>query len=161
MWNYVCLFLCTITDFSVAAKARAWNLACVFDYYPDRSSPLWWTLAHGESRGRRHMYGPKVAQRVLVARHLRRGSVGIGNWRRRVRPYGGICVLEACRRTCWYVWRQELLSKINCQKYVLLWITVKELLTSVNIWQSYVQENSGIFLNHSSQRLVLCTIFSV
>jgi len=37
-------------------KLGAWNFACVLAYYPDRSSPLWWTLARGESRGRRHYF---------------------------------------------------------------------------------------------------------
>jgi len=39
-----------------------------------------------------------VTQRVLMGGHLQRRSVGIGNWGRRrcLRPYGGICVLQAC-----------------------------------------------------------------
>jgi len=41
------LFVCTVTDFSAAEKARCvkfsvvkFNFACVLAYYPDRSSPL-------------------------------------------------------------------------------------------------------------------------
>ena len=34
-----CLFVCTVTDFSAAAKIGVLNYACVFDCYPDRSSP--------------------------------------------------------------------------------------------------------------------------
>jgi len=84
------LFVCFFVRLRISQRQKkvgAWNFARVFDYDPDRSSPLSWTLAHRESRGRRHMYGPEFARRVLVVRHMRRGSVGIGNWgrRRRVR----------------------------------------------------------------------------
>ena len=33
----VCLFFCTVTDFSAAEKDRGVKF-CMFDYYPDRSS---------------------------------------------------------------------------------------------------------------------------
>jgi len=44
----VCLFVCTVTDFSATEKDRPWNFACMFDYYPDSSSPI---LVNFGSRG--------------------------------------------------------------------------------------------------------------
>jgi len=96
-------------------KTEAWNFACMFDYYPDRSSlilvkfgsrgvtaavllpgctcPTHWsrTTAPGEARW--------DSELGAVARW------GSRNWERRrcVRPYGGICVLPACWCTCSYV----------------------------------------------------------
>jgi len=48
---FVCLFICTVSDFSAAERAGAWNFACLLAYYPDRSSPLfgkdWLAGSHG------------------------------------------------------------------------------------------------------------------
>ena len=41
------LFLCTVTDFSVTEKTAAWNFACAFNQYPDRSSPTLVKFGHG------------------------------------------------------------------------------------------------------------------
>ena len=80
-------------------KIGTWNFACVFDYYPDRCSPIWEVKGQGH-QGQKRGYTRRVGH--IIYRHLRRGSVGSRIWgrRRRVRPYGGICVLQACWRTC-------------------------------------------------------------
>ena len=38
VFSFLCV--CTVTDFSVVEKDRGVKFACVFDYYPDRSSPI-------------------------------------------------------------------------------------------------------------------------
>jgi len=99
------LCVCTDTDFSAAEMIAAWNFACLFDYYPFRTNllPFWRTLARVESR-RRHYYRDELYTNRSGAsqQSRRRGSVGSRNWGRRrcVRPYGGICILQACWRTC-------------------------------------------------------------
>ena len=83
-------------------KIGVWNFACVFNYYPDRSSPLWWTLARGESR-RRHYFRDVLSDADLHAGSCRGDARwGIWNWRQRhcLRPYSGICILQACWCTC-------------------------------------------------------------
>jgi len=81
---FVCLFVCTVMHFSAAEKDRGVKLCMRVQYYPDRSSPIL------EVKGQGHQ-GQKRG-------HMRRGLVGSQNWgrRRRVRPYGGIYVLQAC-----------------------------------------------------------------
>jgi len=62
--------------------------------------PFWWTLARVESR-RRHYFQDVRIDALAPCGGSRRGSVGSRNWgwQRRVRPYGRICVLQACWRT--------------------------------------------------------------
>jgi len=55
----VFLFVCLFVRLRISQrwkKLGAWNFACVLAYYPDRSFPLWWRLARGESRGPRHYF---------------------------------------------------------------------------------------------------------
>ena len=51
-------------------------------------------ISHREFTGRTH----------IIRGHLRRRSAGIRNLgrRRRLKPYGGICILQACWRT-WFI----------------------------------------------------------
>ena len=81
-----CLSFCTVTDFSAAKKAGAWNFACVLAYYLNRSCPL---SVNTGSRGRRHYFQDEWLRwnNCVGAWH--------GHWGRRrcLRLYSGICVL--------------------------------------------------------------------
>ena len=97
------LFLCTVTDFLAKEKARGVEF-CMRVGLSEQVFSLFgelWIGSRGVT-GRRHkelgLVGPVVSQRMFLLGHLRRRSVGIGNWGRRrcLRPYGGICVLQAC-----------------------------------------------------------------
>jgi len=144
---YFCFF-CTVTDFSAAEKDRgAWNFACVLAYYPDRSSPIWRSKVKGQdhqgqknalsaANGRPQLGPYTLTPQCAEAAHRRTvvvGRWGIRNWgwRRCLRPCGGICVLQACWRTCfvlvlcvlvfcvyWYFWVIAILcrqsSAIDC-----------------------------------------------
>jgi len=112
VWGYLvyCLFcllfvFCTVTDFSAAEKARGVKLCMRVGLLSGQVfSPFgedWLAGSHaggGISRAGR-------LRRVMSVSQLRRQSLGIGNWgrRRRVRPYGGVCVLQACWRTCFFL----------------------------------------------------------
>jgi len=85
-------------------KIAAWHFACVFDYYPGWASLILGNFGSRESR-RRHYFRDELYRTrsgaVGIARH---GLVGIRNRRRHgLRPYGGICVLQACWRTCLFM----------------------------------------------------------
>ena len=65
----VILFLCIRLRISKRRKKLGeWNFACVISYYPDTSSPLWWTLARGESRGRQNYVGGKPSAAAGIQR---------------------------------------------------------------------------------------------
>jgi len=107
-----CVFVCLYVWLRISQRRKkivVWNFACLFDYYPGWASPI---LVNCGSRG--VMAGALLpgcthrrigATRQLLAR-LGIGCLGLARWcsrnwgsRRHVRPYGGICVLQACRRT--------------------------------------------------------------
>ena len=139
----MCNFLCTVTDFSAAEKARGMKFCMLVQ---DRSSPILVnfgleqlnTRSFGQflhiAPGKRNLvYDRQVHKSHLGTKTCKearwgfgigcrgsaghselsvaacteacqgiqnyaRGSVGIRNWgrRRRLRPYGGICVLQTC-----------------------------------------------------------------
>jgi len=63
---------------------------------------FWWTLTRGESRRWPYFQDELYRNHSRAVGIGRRGLVGIWNWGRRhsIRLYGGICVLQACWRTC-------------------------------------------------------------
>jgi len=114
-----CLFVCTVTDFSVAEKDRGVKFCVhvgllsrqVFSHFGGQRSKIKVTrdknarLALPRSGRDKQQEDPsRDYRRVrhIIRGHLRRGSVGSRSWGRRrcLRPYGGSCVLQACRRAC-------------------------------------------------------------
>jgi len=89
-----CLFVCTVTDFSTAEKDRGLKfcMRVVLAYYPDRSSPLLVNFGSRESRGGITFWVRQTGE--LCKGH----GMGIRSWGRRrcIKPYGGICILQAC-----------------------------------------------------------------
>jgi len=95
----LCLFFVLLRISQRRKKIGAWNFACVLDYNPDRFSPL---LVNIGLRGRRHYFRDEWPAGSTVSEH----GMGIRNWERRrcLRPYGGICVLQACWRIFFIHW---------------------------------------------------------
>jgi len=90
-----------VTDFSVAEGARGVKFCMhvgllsgqVFSPFGEH----WLVGSHGGG-GISRRPGMGSADRAVVICAYDRGSLGIGNcgWRRCLRPYGGICILQAC-----------------------------------------------------------------
>ena len=94
----VCFVFCTVMDFSAAEKARAVKFCVLVGLLSgqvfSRFGEDWLAGSHGGggiSRAGR-------LRRVESVSQLSRRSLGIEIWgqRRYVRPYGGVCVLQAC-----------------------------------------------------------------
>jgi len=130
-----CVF-CTVADFSQRKKIAAQNLAYLFDYYLDRSSPI---LVNFGSRGVTAVallpgYTNRTWETNVYKSHLQKKFHGEARWAvgigaaRRVRLYGAICILQACWCICFFMFlvlcsRQSwlsiklLLSCHMCKKY--------------------------------------------
>jgi len=99
---FVCHFVCTVTDFSAAKKARGVKLCtrvgllCEQVFSP--SGEHWLAGSHG---GGGIISGMNRSGGRAASGH----GMGIWNWGRRrcLRPYGGVCVLQACWRTCFCI----------------------------------------------------------
>jgi len=91
VWGYlvftVCLLFVRLRISQRRKNVAAWNFVCMFHYYPDRSSLI---LVNIGSPG-------VTAAALLPGWAVYKSYWGSRNWgrRRRVRPYGGICVLQA------------------------------------------------------------------
>ena len=121
---FFCLFfVCTATDFLAAEKIKAWNFAHMFDYYPRWAAPIsvnfgsWGVTAAALLPG---CMRPLTDDRRWLPARLGGDSElgamarwGSQNWgqRRWLRPYGGICVLQACWHTCSLI--LQLFAQVN------------------------------------------------
>jgi len=98
---FYCLFFCTVTDFSAAEKGRGVKFACVFGRIAALSGQvfshfgeLWLAWSHG---------GGITSGMICMEIAVGQSELGAVAWwafgteaRHSVRPYGGICVLQAC-----------------------------------------------------------------
>jgi len=92
----VCHFVILLVRLRISQRRKkigASNFACVLAYNPDRSSPLLVNFGSRESRGRRHYCQDERLRRLLCVGAWH-GHSELGQ-RRCLRPYGGICVLQA------------------------------------------------------------------
>jgi len=105
-------FVCTVTDFSAAEKDSGLKLCMRVRLLSGMSfshfGELWLPGSHGGgiTSGMSYIHLPCTrALQFAPGSSVQQGSVYIRNWGRRriVRPYGGICVLQACWRTCFHV----------------------------------------------------------
>jgi len=123
---YICFF-CLYVWLHISQQRKKigeWNFACAFDYYLDRSSPIlvnfgsWGVMVGALFLGCMHRCtGAMQWLPATLSGQLELGAVawwGSGNWGRwsRVRPYGGICVLQACWHTCF---KCCFLARVNIQ----------------------------------------------
>ena len=95
---FFCLFFARLRISQRGKELWTWNFACVLAYYPDRSFPLRWRLVRGESRGRRHYFRDEHPFQLMFGWEM---HPELGQ-RHRLRPYCGICILQACWRTCFH-----------------------------------------------------------
>jgi len=121
---FFCLFVCTVTDFSVAEKARgmkfcmrvgllsrqvfsllakidSWGVteAALLPGWMSLWSSIWMTCSY------EIVFGWPMCIPGSKYQSQRRGLVGSRNWgqRCRLRPYGGVCILQACCFFCLFV----------------------------------------------------------
>jgi len=73
----VCVFVCTVTDFSAEDKASGVNVARRFIGVQGRESPIFVNFAPTEAQNRTNPCGPRTSQFVRYRCDVRRISRGV------------------------------------------------------------------------------------
>ena len=123
VWGYLvyCMFVCTIADLSAAEKDRGMKFCMhvrLLSWQIFHFGELWLVGSHGGgiTSGMSYIHIAPGKKMPTYKSHLGKNwqdSLGNQNWpwlsvwgsqnwgrRHRVRPYGGICILQACWCTC-------------------------------------------------------------
>jgi len=150
-------------------KIGAWNFARMFDCYPSRQvfshfGELWLAGSHSSSitsgmsyiriaPGKKCLHRNHTWEKNFVAKLVGRLELAVAWWgsqnwgrRHRVRPYGCICVLQACWRTC-LRFSVQVCHHSSCWTFVMSAAGVRQQMYRKNVF-SFMRQ----FMNEGRMR---------